>query len=206
MAARGLGLSDDQRESLQPVRKEYIDGMRDLGNSFESGSFSAGEAGERAVALRERCERKVQSILTTDQWNKASRFRETRRERMIEHRGGRLGQGADRQAGFYIRHLDLNKDQAASVRRILENTIPERRKVADQVEGGSLQPEQGMFLMRQIDKDTEREVRALLTPGQARRLDALNELRPKGPGRGPRHPEGRHSGGPHRFGRRGPRF
>jgi hypothetical protein len=129
---------------------------------------------------------------------------EQRKERMIERRSDRFARRGDRQAAHFIRRLRLSKEQASSVRRVFEQTIPERRRIADGLSGGAISPEEGFFAMRQIDKDAEADVRALLTPDQAKRLDALRELRRPGPGARRHHD--RAPGRRDRFEHRGPRF
>lgn len=85
--AEELGLSADQKAQIKAINQSYrpqLDALRD------DQALSREQRREKAKALNQEREAKVDAILTPEQRTKAQAMREKARERMKEH-GGRKG-------------------------------------------------------------------------------------------------------------------
>ena len=73
----------------------------------------------------------------------------------------------------FTRELDLSEDQQGRVRRIVERHRPERDRHARRMFEECGQP------LHRVKEAMDAEIRALLTPEQKRRFDAMRERRAK---------------------------
>lgn len=180
LAARRLDLSDRQQEQLKPIFTTFGEGMRSVRNGIEAGTMKPEQARDRTKELRLALEQSAQGVLNPEQWKQVQTFREERRDRQSDRRVDVLPQRVDRFTGMCVRVLGLDDAQASQVRRIMEATIPARSAVAERSAQGAIEPEDFAFEMMTIEKDAATRVRAVLTPDQAKRFDALLVLLPPG--------------------------
>lgn len=184
-AARFLDLTDEQQESLRSALIQHGEEMRSVWASLEAGTTSAEQARDQAKAIRVAMKSEVQSILTEDQWARIENFRKDRRAEHIDNRIERLEDNLERRAESTSRILGLTSEQEDSVEQILAATLPARQTVMERVKAGTIEPEDAAFDVYQIEKNAAGQIRALLTPEQARRFDAMAKLLPRGRGPGP---------------------
>jgi len=100
-----------------------------------------------------------------------------------EHEGRRAGPRGD-QLKFYTEKLNLTPDQQAKVKPILED---QKKALEALREDASVDRDAKRAKFQEIDKAHRDQIRALLTPEQQAKLDAIKEG-PGGPG-GPRKPK-----------------
>jgi hypothetical protein len=184
-AAGRLGLTDDQRARMESVLRQHADQGREIWQSLDAGTITAEQARDQAKTLRQDLEKEAQTILTERQWAKVQQFRTQRRGSAVEQRSGNLEQNLDRRAEFTSRILGLTADQTAQVRQILLGTMPARQGVLERAGSEALAPEDAAYEVWQIEKTAVSQIRALLTPEQAQRFDALVKLLPRGVQPGP---------------------
>lgn len=180
LAARRLGLTDEQKSQLKPLFATFGEGMRPIRDGLDAGTMTPEQARDRAKELRLALEKGAQGVLSPDQWKKVQKFREKRRERQFSARIHAQPQRVDRMTGAYVRILGLDGAQASQVRQIMEATIPARRAAAEQATKGAMAPEDFAYEMMTIGKNAAGQVRATLNPDQAKRFDALAKLFPRG--------------------------
>jgi hypothetical protein len=180
LAARRLGLTDNQRDQLKPFLNAFGDGMRSVRDGLEAGTLSPEQARDRAKELRLTLEQGVQGALTPQQWRQVQTFREERRDRQSGRRADAQPQHVDRITGMYVRILGLEDTQASRVRQVMEATIPARQALAERRAQGTIEPEDFAYEMMTIERGAAEQVRGLLTPDQAKRFDALLDLLPRG--------------------------
>jgi hypothetical protein len=183
-AAQALGLTADQQESLRATIEAHAAQGRDLWQSLVDEKIPAEQARAQARTIAADLKAEVQKILTAEQWAKVEAFRQTMRERIGDRKHDNADHGGSRHAEFLGRILNLSDEQLAQVKAALDQAAPRRQAVLEQLKSGSVGPEEIPILMWQIQKETSAEIRALLTPEQAARYDALRDLLPLGPGRG----------------------
>ncbi len=193
-AARRLELTESQQEQLKPLLATFGEGMRRIRADSEAGTATPEQARDRAKDLRRSLEQGAQRILTPEQWREVKEFRETSRDRASTRRLDGQARHVDHITGIYLRVLGLDETKATRVREIMAATIPERRVVAERQVQGILEPEDFAYELQAIEKNAARQVREVLTPDQAKRLDALIALLPHGPYAG--GPGGGPMGGP----------
>lgn len=180
LAARRLGLTNDQRDQLKPYFTAFGEGMRSVREDIEAGTLSPEQARDRAKGLRLALEQGVKGALTPEQWRQVQAFREARRDRQSDRRADAQPQHVDRITGMYVRVLGLEDAQASRVRQVMGATIPARQAVAERRAQGTIEPEDFAYEMMTIERGAADQVRGLLTPDQAKRFDALLDLLPRG--------------------------
>jgi Spy/CpxP family protein refolding chaperone len=180
LAARRLGLTEDQRDQLRPFFTAFGDGMRSVRDGLEAGTLSPEQARDRAKELRLALEQSARGVLTPEQWRQVRAFREERRDRQFDRRTDAQPQHVDRITGMYVRVLGLDDAQASRVRQVMGATIPARQAVAERRAQGTIEPEDFAYEMMNIERGAAEQVRGLLTPDQAKRFDALLDLLPRG--------------------------
>lgn len=84
--------------------------------------------------------------------------------------GGPRGGGPGRRMEMLQRDLNLSADQTAQVKAILE---AERTKAEALRSNSSLAPDDRRTQMMSLRKDTDAKIRALLTPDQVTKFDAM---------------------------------
>jgi len=178
--ARQLDLSEEQRDRLRPAFERYGEGMKENRDGLAAGTLTPEQARDRAKALRSTLEQQARGILSPEQWAKAEQLRDDRRDRRAERRTENPARRLDRRTGFLIRVLDLNEQQADDVRRLTTESIPARRAVQERVASGAIEPEDAAYEIHRIELDLAQRIRAVLTEEQARRFDAVKDLRPGG--------------------------
>jgi hypothetical protein len=180
-AARRLGLSRAQQKQLRSAAVEHFQKERALWAAWDQGSIEVDAARQQADSLAAAFRTDVQGILTPDQWTKVQDFRQAGLQRRLDQRLAHLGQNLDQQTAFLQRVLVLSADQTTQVQQILSTSVGPRRELLTRVRDGSVPPEEMAIDLKQIEKDTTAQIRALLTPEQIQRFDVLVRLLPPGP-------------------------
>jgi len=183
--AKQLGLTSDQTSRLQTAWQAQAEKGKALWQSLRSGQITSDQALAQAKTLRADMQATVQQILTADQLAAMEKFRAARQGKM-QNAGGRpsaadLTQRVDDRAAFLGRVLGLSDTQAATVKQVLEGTVPQRQSLMEQMRSGALRPEEMGIEVWQIEKNAATQIRAGLTAEQAQRFDALLQLLPSGP-------------------------
>lgn len=208
-----LDLTDDQKQQLEKLQAEMREEMQAMRGDRPRRGGPDGEMREQATALRDQHREQVQSILTDEQ---QARLQELRAERRTEHQAANQ-ERREARATQWLESLavvlDLSQDQLEQIRGIMEAQQAKSEEIRDgfqaEAQDRSTRPTRAMreshrTLFEKIREDGREQVREVLTEEQRELFDALETLRPQGPGHGGGHGRGHFGKGMGRGGH-GPR-
>lgn len=175
-----LGLSREQMSELHGVRREYREQSKALLESVVSGSLPADAGVAQAAQLARSMKADLSAILTSEQMATLDETNRNRIDRGIDRRMETLDTKLTRRAEFLARVLQLSEDQTGQAEQIFLASIPERERNLVGVRDGSIDPQVALLMGVQLEQQTVAELRAILTDDQAKRLDAMRDLIPRG--------------------------
>ncbi|MFN8549564.1 MAG: hypothetical protein U0527_16715 [Candidatus Eisenbacteria bacterium] len=175
---RKFGLSSAEGSELRTLLREKGEELRQLAREVEAGTITPEAARDRAKAIREEMKASAAEVLSPDQIAQFEQRRNARRSEMAERRLGDLSARMARRAVFLGRVLSLDATQQANVRATLEESLEARRANLEKMKSGALAPEDAMYEAWITERTVGEKVRAMLSPEQAVRFDALIKLLP----------------------------
>ncbi len=154
--------------------------VRELRRQVEEGTISLDAARDRMKELRHSMRDRARGMMTPEQSAKREQVRTERMANRIERRLESLPSAMDRRADFLGRVLGLDPGQTSQVHTILSESVATRRSTLEQLRAGSIEPEDAAYGAWSNECAIGERVRAILTPEQQTRFDALESLLPKG--------------------------
>ena len=178
---RELNLTEDQQNKIRPILEE----------SAPLFQMIKEDAAAKVKAVLNGVTAQVRPILNPDQQKKLEGIRARMEEMRGTHMMGGRFSGAGPMRGRMplegiIRELNLTPDQMTKVKAITETIGPKMKALH---EDSSVKPEDRRTKMRAIIDEVEAQVRPILTPDQAKKLDEMKAKRPQGDQRPPEPPQ-----------------
>jgi Spy/CpxP family protein refolding chaperone len=156
-----LGLTDDQKQKLQPIMREYRTGMADVMKS----SATPEEKAAKIKKLRKEAMSGVKAILTGEQYKKAQKAG------IFDRMFGAPGMKIMR----VFQQLDLTEKQKSEIKEITKAQMEKTKAIR---EDKSLTREQKMEKIKPLRKATEEKIMNLLTSEQKAKLKELMKKQP----------------------------
>ena len=156
-----LGLTDDQKQKLQPILREYRTGMADVMKS----SATSEEKAAKIKKLRKEAMSGVKAILTGEQYKKAQKAGIF--DRMFGAPGMKIMRA--------FQQLDLTEKQKSEIKEITKAQMEKTKAVR---EDKSLTPAQKMEQIKPLRKASEEKIMNLLTSEQKEKLKELMKKQP----------------------------
>ena len=169
-----------QRAQLRQEMSEKRGEMQELRRQVEEGTISLDAARDRMKELRHSMRDRTRGRMTPEQSSKREQVRTERMASRIERRLESLFAAMDRRADFLGRVLGLDPGQTSQVQTILSESVATRRSTLEQLRAGSIEPEDAAYGAWSNERAIGERVRAILTPEQQTRFDALESLLPRG--------------------------
>lgn len=197
--ARHLGVSSEEMKQIRSVHRESADGIRDLHTRFAAGSISAEALRDGLRAIRLDTEGRMKNTLGETDFNRLHERRNAMKEKALDRRAESLDVRATKQAKRLGRALRLDDAGQARLAAAIEQTLPARRELMEQMSNDEMAPEDVVYRGIQIEQAASATIRAVLSPEEAVRFDSLKRLLPAGlgvrgagPGRNPGLHHGHH--------------
>ncbi len=169
--AKQLNLSEEQKRVVQTYLEDERSQLQALRNDT---SLTREQKAPRMQEITQQTRDKVRSILTVEQQQKV----EDAQKRAGELQNDRREFAANQMA----KRLDLTEAQKTQVQSYLEE---QRTQLQALRQDNSLSREQSFERMRDVQQQTQDQIRATLTPDQQERLDQMRDrMQQRGAGRG----------------------
>jgi len=177
--ADALALTQDQKDKLQALVAPTKASFEALRTARENGT-SDDQLRAQGKALREKVEADVAEILDAGQNAKLQQSIAERRSKFADEQLAQLGPRTERHVDFLTKALVLTPSQTAQVRTILAGTEASRRAALEAVKSGQAHPEDMLAKGGPVEavEGAADAVRAVLTPEQTIRYDAIRLLVP----------------------------
>lgn len=195
--ARHMGVSSEEMKQVRSVHRESADRMRDLHTQYAAGSISAETLRDGLRAIRLDTEGRMKSTLGETDFNRLHERRGAMKEKALDRRAESLELRATKQAERLGRALRLDEAGMARLAGAMEQTLPARRQLIEQMSKEEMAPEDVVYEGIQIEKNASAAIRSVLSPEEAVRFDSLKRLLPAGAGvhgAGPGRGHGIHHG------------
>ena len=190
--ARHMGVSSEEMKQVRSVHRESADRMRDLHTQYAASSISAEALRDGLRAIRLDTEGRMKSTLGETDFNRLHERRAAMKEKALDRRAENLELRATKQAERLGRALRLDEAGMARLAGAMEQTLPARRQLIEQMSKEETAPEDVVYQGIQIEKNASAAIRSVLSPEEVVRFDSLKKLLPAGagvhgagPGRGP---------------------
>jgi|GEM_PF-4274176 len=159
-----LGLTDDQKQKLQPILREYRSGMADVLKSSDNPKQKAA----KIKKLRKEAMSGIKAILTVEQYQKAQKAKLF--DRLFS--GGTPGMRLMNVMG----QLKLSDTQKADIKVILQDQMSKTKPIR---ENTSLTPAQKQERIKPIREESMKKINKILTADQRAKLKEIMQKRPK---------------------------
>lgn len=168
MAINHLNLTAEQKAKFQTIREAQRKEMQTLKSS---GNVTP----EQRKAIHEKYKTQYQAILTPAQQEELKKHKKERKEK------GKMGQGFGKrggkfgnQAAFWKKELALTADQETKLQTLFQDF---RTKAQNIRSNNSLSQEQKKTQTKSLAQQYMAQGKAILTPEQARKFEALKDKR-----------------------------
>lgn len=176
--AERLGVSDEEMKQVRQVHLEKADQMLDLHTRYAEGKLGAEELRDGLKAIRLDTEKRMKEILGEEDFARMHERRDEIKEKVLDRRSENLDQRVAKQSERLGRALRLDEAGQARLASAMNQTLPARRALLDQVANDGLAPEERLYQGILVEKDASAGIRAALLPEEAVRFDALRRLLP----------------------------
>lgn len=154
-----LGLTDDQVAQIEAIINDTRVSLQRIREQVRDGSLTREEAREQIRALHEDQRSRIEAVLTEEQLAQWEALRE-------QH--GRQFHRPPLQ-----RFLQLTDEQAAQLEAIMHSTWEQLHAIRDQVEAGTLAPEEARAQIRALREAEREQIASILDEDQLRRFSRL---------------------------------
>ena len=180
--AKELSLTDIQKEELQKFFQQCRDSSRATSSQGEVGQLDSTAFRKGRAEFRAQIDQEMQKILTPEQYSKLAEMRAKGDSAMPrrQHPGPEAAVG--RRLNFLQRTLGLSTSQSSAVQQILASNVKTKPAGRSVRSAGVAPSSRSRGDWQAARTRTDAEIRKLLTADQARRFDALCDLRPGIPG------------------------
>ncbi|GEM_PF-473170 len=162
--AEKLGLTEQQKEKLKPIRQEQGERMKEV---FGDANLSREQKMEKMKAINEEFEPKIKAILTPEQVEKYQKIREEMRSGAGE-RGGRIRE----QMQEMTEKLGLTDAQKEKLKPIWQE---QGEKMKEIFGSADLSREQKMEKMKAVREEFAPKFKEVLTPEQFEKWQKMRE-------------------------------
>jgi hypothetical protein len=181
-----LGLSDEQKETLQNEREAFHGTLKDLHEQRDNGSLTQEEFEQAVRDARDVHREAVQAILTEEQLAQLEAFQLERLVARIERQIERHDDGSERRLELLTQILSLEPAQVEAIREIQAAVVPQLETILAGLKDESLSVEDARSALKDLREATHAAVVAELTEEQAALLEELKSMRHWRGRRGPR--------------------
>lgn len=182
--AERLGVSDEEMTKVRSVHRESAEKMQDLHSRYAAGTLSAEELRDGLRAVRVETENRMKETVGEDDFARMHERRGAMKERALERRSENLEMRVARQVELLGKALRLDEAGKVQLASAMDQTLPARRQLIEQMTNDGLAPEEVLYQGIQIEKSASAAIRAGLSPEEAVRFDTIRRLLPAGGARG----------------------
>jgi Spy/CpxP family protein refolding chaperone len=175
-ALREVNPTPEQRDAIREAVGESAEAVRGLMDRYRDDQISLEALRDGVGEARRELLSSLESILDAEQFTKLETVIAEMRAAMAERRLERIGEGIEHRVEVLTRMLSLTDEQALQIQATLESFLPRREELIRGVGDGSLEIENALYEGIKLRLEIHDAIRALLTPDQQERFDALRNL------------------------------
>ncbi len=163
-----LKLTDEEKAKVQPLLDETKAQLKAIHE----------EAAAKTKALLEKAHDQLKPLLTPEQQQKLEQFKQHAPGASAPNAHASAPSEPNREA--FTKHLDLNADQQAKIKAIMEETRPQIQEIMG---NQSLSREDKAAKMKEFHEATSAKIKPLLNPEQQKKWDEMMTRRQSAIGR-----------------------
>jgi Spy/CpxP family protein refolding chaperone len=168
-----LNLSDDQKSRLQAIREDFKKGSEELKNTAQ---LSTEEKQARRKELHQQFRSQSEAVLTPSQKEQLSKMKADRKTTYKAGKGkwNKSGEARKSAGKNFQQELGLNAEQQQKISNLRSEFRPKMEALRNET---GLTKEQKKAKMMELKKQQQEQMKALLTPEQIQKMEAMRKQR-----------------------------